>query len=302
MNTIRAFGMELVDLKPKISMSYKYIENKKLDENTALLLGFIQCSGYFGNNGIEDEPHTVKVILKGKEVEYLYPLLSREFGDSSLIDMYKVKSNTQVFRYSKTNYKATEWLRILFKDKIEKRVPEIIFNSPLSVIKNYIKGVFQADSANHINKPCYGVNIRSVSRNFLNDLRDLLTYVGIYSTIKDISKRYTVESMYELHLNTYFSNIFKRDIGYLDKSNIEYNYVGGNVVNAVPIKIQLLESIWKVPKPKEQSVRRAIKSGVCSIDTLTVVRDTGVELPEIYNRICDRELYPISMEESYKEE
>jgi intein/homing endonuclease len=162
----------------------------ELEERLAYFLGYFFGDGYihWGRKVTWEAPKAINLttaddrpLIRERLVEYMHELFGLEAtlekGDGAC---------TNVSVYSRL---LVEWLslnNILKQKSGEIRVPEVIFQSPLSVIGAFISGYFDADGSDRGSKGGYGFD--SISKPMLQDVQMLLSANGILSHINETDR------------------------------------------------------------------------------------------------------------------
>ena len=155
--------------------SKKFIKNKiKVDEKLAWLLGLYVAEGSVSKGKY------IKINLGPKEealAEKAIEIIKEKFGNIAKI--VKKENETVVLISSSLLAKLFESLG-LCKNSREKEIPEIVINSPKSVVVSFLKGLFDGDG--HIDP--YGSIVYSTrSEKLAKQVVHLLVFLGINPTI-----------------------------------------------------------------------------------------------------------------------
>jgi hypothetical protein len=94
------------------------------------------------------------------------------------------------------------------------QVPELILKSPKSVIREFIKGLFEADGTL---KSC-GCSLTSKCEKLLSQVQILLLGFNIISSLNAYWNKKYKRYYYTLNLNRQASDIFYKEIGFISKS------------------------------------------------------------------------------------
>lgn len=150
-----------------------------LDEDLAWIMGFLVGDGSFSDRGL-----TFAVINKTKDK--LLQKVKKVFDYDCRV--YKIKSTEvaeQAWIYS---VKILDFFRraLDFQPENKHRVPESIYRSPLSVVKAFLEGLFDADGYSPSNG---GEYLTTFSKNLAEEVVQLLVYVGICPSLLELKNK-----------------------------------------------------------------------------------------------------------------
>jgi intein/homing endonuclease len=106
-------------------------------------------------------------------------------------------------------------------------VPPVIFKSPKSVVRQFLRGLFESDGENTAG----GVRFSTNKEKFAQDVQMLLLGFGVTSTITERKRRDRVTkkqyAWYQIYVTTAASEVFMREIGFVGarKSERTFNVV-----------------------------------------------------------------------------
>ncbi len=184
-----------------------------LSEELAYLVGIISSDGYIRKDN--------KIVLINKDkriVTKFKKLIKRLFALKVGIISWKEKRKGKIYRwinsivYSKA---LKEYLAINFGLKEGKkneylRVPEVIFNSPKSVIAKYLQGLFDGDGSIIIGKNNVAIKLTAKNRDFAYDIQELLLFFDIIGYVKK-----TRNNLWEVVISSRINvEKFKKEIGF----------------------------------------------------------------------------------------
>ena len=184
-----------------------------LSEELAYLVGIISSDGYIRKDN--------KIVLINKDkriISKFKKLIKRLFALKVGIIFWKEKRKGKIYRwinsivYSKA---LKEYLAINFGLKEGKkneylRVPEVIFNSPKSVIAKYLQGLFDGDGSIIIGKNNVAIKLTAKNRDFAYDIQELLLFFDIIGYVKK-----TRNNLWEVVISSRINvEKFKKEIGF----------------------------------------------------------------------------------------
>ena len=168
------------------------------------------------------------------------------------------------------------------------KVPDVIWNSPLDVVAEFLSGYFEADGTTHSS----GVSATSKDIDFLQDIQKLLLMFGIQSklTQKKSHSQNGYEGVYGLlTLGKYASVIFQERIGF--KSQRKQNKLAvicdrkpSNATKAMRFnqKIVLIEEVEITPVDIQVEGEEFIANGFVSHNSwLKMLEYAGLGIPAI---------------------
>lgn len=308
----------LMDLKKgdvvfrKLGSDFIYLYKKDdcgntFDEKKAELLGFMHGDGAFHKG--EFKNHNKMWQLYTREGEGYYVELFKELcgfdKEPTLIYDSEKTEGVKVFLSCKSvDIKKfyNDDLCLTTCDKL--RVPEIIFKSPQSVMRAYLRGVFQADGWS--NDDCIGLT--SISKQFVDDIAILLSFLGYDCSI--LKNRYFDRNpneghkvSYQVTIRKYFLEKFRKEVGF-EYKQIESDSVS-NWCKATMPKTDELVRLFRSVVSSRQELRdaglgslydwtRKDRDNNISINLLRKFKEIypDVELPFFYEKVANSELVP----------
>ena len=147
-------------------------------------------------------------------------------------------------------------------------VPSVVFKSPKSVMRAYLRGVFQSDGWSNDN--CIGVS--STSGRFIEDIALLLSYLGFDNSVITNSYWDKNESLYnrrvsyQVNIRKYYLSRFRSEIGFESKQ----------------MDSTLVDNWSPVSLPKTDELVALVRSLVKNRDEL---REMGID--SLYERVRD---------------
>ena len=196
-----------------------------LDKNIAYSMGLVQMGGHVGPNDLE-------FMSYDKEIVEWFNWFCKDYG----LNRTKYMDDKIVRLEGKLSLDFYNSLGVIDNGSISDRVPECIFRSPVEVICNYIKGVFDSDGIFSEIKKC-SLSLVSKSENFLKDLQQLLFYIGIPCS-RSVSGSKCILTIDRSVMKKYCDMVGTREIvlKYLFAKNSEkfgYDYVKQDVSKVV---------------------------------------------------------------------
>lgn len=141
-------------------------------------------------------------------------------------------------------FKALDILTLNSKSNVKRKinVPEVIWRSPKNVIKQFLKGLFEADG--FANSKNAGVKFFSKYETFVKDVQLLLLGFGITSRRIHVKKK-SGDNLHtymgnELSLRNAEAKLFKNEIGFLGQRKIERcnNWIYSNQNKGKKLKLE----------------------------------------------------------------
>lgn len=309
---------KLMDLKKgdvvfrKLGSNFVYHHKKDdcgntFDEKKAELLGFMHGYGAFHKG--EFKNHNKMWQLYTREGEGYYVELFKELcgfdKEPTLIyDSEKTEGVKVYFSCKSVDIKKfyNDDLCLTTCDKL--RVPEIVFKSPQSVMRAYLRGVFHADGWS--NDDCIGLT--SISKQFVDDIAILLSFLGYDCSI--LKNRYFDRNpneghkvSYQVTIRKYFLEKFRKEVGF-EYKQIESDSVS-NWCRATMPKTDELVRLFRSVVSSRQELRdaglgslydwtRKDRDNNISINLLRKFKEIhpDVELPYFYEKVANSELVP----------
>jgi len=291
--------------------SLQYVKDnngKELDESLAFLLGFIH-----GDGSVRLRPngkYQIRVFMDSDEWKYLEPVLLREFGKTDAVRDNHIKGK-DIFILSKNEYLEDIFTRDLCiaSNYFTTYVPDAVFESPVSVIKSYLGGLFQADgsSGRHI-------RLTTVSETLARDVLFLLNYIGIDAIVKPMDRinterkwKWNSSTAYVVTVKSLYNNKFRTEIGFINKSNNVKESTGQGANGLVPNSVLLNSLIRKEFKShdlRDQSLGSlhelySDKNKFLTVRTLLKFKELypKFKFPEVYELIATGKFVPDFIEE-----
>lgn len=184
-----------------------------LNERWGYFLGMFLGDGNIGQN------ESVNISCDSREniVDLMY-----EFGKSiglsiSIGKSDKRNTNGTCVHFSSRNLKWLLSNRFGFnggKFKKNLNVPIQIWKSPKSVVREFIKGLFDADGTAGYTDHSTGISFTTKNKQLAEEIQLLLLGFGIISGIRDRFNTRYQRTYYTLYLNRQASDIFYKEIGF----------------------------------------------------------------------------------------
>ena len=114
---------------------------------------------------------------------------------------HMIRNNNGLGKFTKNEFKT---------GSANKRVPGWVYFAPLPFIKGLLRGYFDGDG--NVNAEKQLIRVHSISRLLLEDISLLLSYFGIFSTLK-VEKPNAKNPLYNLVLLRKFAKVFQQEIG-----------------------------------------------------------------------------------------
>lgn len=194
-----------------------------INEDWGRLLGYMLGDGHFSNSSIMiscDKRHTevvndVTYLIKsiGLHPQYRYKqpdkrCITSKIKEGNGLDI--IATSLNFIKIAREN----NWMG--FHGKTFK-VPEVILKSPKSVIREFIKGLFEADGT----VDSSDVSFSTKDLNFAKQIQILLLVFGIECKLShDYNKHYN-KYYYKLHLRRAGTDIFYKEIGFISNHKKE---------------------------------------------------------------------------------
>jgi intein/homing endonuclease len=239
---------------------YKHVEFRELftncwvviDERFSLFLGLFMGDGSFaGNKG------TVSIACDGEcldVIDVVEKLFEELFSGSSKRICGSKNGCIEVRKSNKDLVKIFKNLGILRQNgsgnyKRNVCVPDYIKQSPKSVVKEFLRGLFEADGFADSNGN--RVVFFSKYKDFIQDIQLLLLSFGITSRLRTAEKKSREYSYigYDLSLRKEETAKFKKLIGFISSKKNDRLDIGTGVG-----KVNMLDSIVSVEKYKDEEV------------------------------------------------
>lgn len=194
-----------------------------INEDWGRLLGYMLGDGHFSSSSIGiscDKRHTevvedVTYLIKsiGLRPQFQYKKVDKRCKTSIIKEGNALDILASSLNFAKIA-RNNNWMGSHGKTF---EVPKVILNSPKSVIKEFLKGLFEADGT------IEGVNVSFSTKdlNFAKQIQILLLIFGIECILRhDYNKHYN-RYYYTLHLRRAGTDIFYREIGFVSKHKKE---------------------------------------------------------------------------------
>jgi len=180
--------------------------NDNIPEFDAILLGSLISEGNYTHGN---------VTFTNKDREWLDLLevgWNKYYGTSS---RKLVKSECEFITFHKARTKFLANYAMNYENSYQKFIPNQLFYCNKKTQVTFLKYLFEGDGCYEEKKITY----TSVSKRLVDDIQRMLMNFGIYSKIR---KRYTKCNgkkflSYELHIGTYFIDMFMKNIGFFSK-------------------------------------------------------------------------------------
>lgn len=274
-------------------------DNNYLTEEKAELLGFLIGDGYY-NDGV------VHIYTRESE-NYYSELFSRVLGvtEQPKLIYDSVKSpGVKVYELkSKIDYESVFGCEPV--NSYTACVPDIIFSSPKSVMRAFLKGIFQADGWSNNET----IGLTSVSETLIKDVSVLLSYLGYNTSIgrnpywDSHDDGYKHQSTYWLSIRKLYLDKFRKEIGFVSKQLISDEVSSWSAVS-MPKSNALSACVRSIFSSREEarlkgfgSLYEWVRFDRCdnvSVNTLTLFHETypDVDLPRWYDEVAKGILIP----------
>ena len=196
----------------------------RINENWGRLLGYLLGDGNYNGTGISiscDKRHTEVVddVINLYKSIGLNPLVCDKKPDKRCKNILSKEGFGVDIKTTCVNFlsisKKYGWCGSHGKTF---RVPSVILESPKTVIKEFLKGLFEADGSvsNHAS-----VSLCSKDLTLIKQVQILLLGFNIQSTIRYSYNKHYKRYYYVLNLRREGSEIFKKEIGFVSKQKNE---------------------------------------------------------------------------------
>lgn len=230
----------------------------KIDEEWGEFLGL-----YMGDGSFYGKSSTLSIVCDKKDQDVVNRcsfLLDKLFGKSTPRIVGSKMGGIEV-RVNNIRLKDIFMSLDIIKkrnsdDKLIRNihVPNYLFNSPLSVIRCFLRGLFEADGFVGYKSP--RIVLFSRHEDFLRQIQLLLLYFGINSSIKIADKKHPDGHVYtgrELRLNGFQVKKFSREVGFISKrKNSRFESHSFNGVNTT--KNEMFDYIVSIEKDGKEKV------------------------------------------------
>jgi len=193
----------------------------ELTEELAEIIGLFTGDGSLNFRCTDDKASAIRFTVFDEDidlVEKIQTLIKKLFNcDVSIVKTNNEKTFTvSIYSVNVCNY----FIKNGFSKKdfpsrgVENNyiyhIPEYIFKSPKSVICAYLRGLFEADGTSHSSH----ISLSSKHKNIMQEVQELLTYVGIQSFI-NFKKNINNIAWYNLDIRfTSDKNLFKKKLDF----------------------------------------------------------------------------------------
>lgn len=216
--------------------------NVIIDEDFGLFLGFFMGDGSYSN-------HTLSFVFTASDTDSITLVESLILKLFNLVTYKRQVSNNGIeIRVSSQSLKPLFQALGLLQDNEERTkrkvcVPECIWRSPESVVKQFLKGLFDADGFAAI----YAAGVRFFSKNeqFAKDVQLLLLAFGITCRRIKVEKKSGFGHIYygnEIALRGNEARLYRDKIGFISKRKngrmMQWNVRKNTGVNAIPLLYQ----------------------------------------------------------------
>lgn len=196
-----------------------------VDEKWGELLGFMLGDGHLGRNG------HMSICVSGKDPD-LVERISDLFRHVGLEPTVRKAANRDMY-YVNANCKPLSSFLVTLglchnkaQSKEQLAVPEVIWRSPKSVVRAFLRALFESDGsiANpNSSKQTPGLGISSCSESLMKDVQKLLMGFGIPVTRRSRTVKYQtgVSSASYLRMNRAAQDVFCQEIGFISQRKSE---------------------------------------------------------------------------------
>ncbi len=183
--------LDYPDSVPYSSLSDWHGRNKQLNENLAYLIGHFLSDGHLERMGSENSSHKgvfnffsssigviehIRDILK-TEFDYESTILSRSSNQDEFIPGQPVMHQIRISDNELNDYLANNFAIDGSWRANSKRVPELFYRSPKTVIGALLSGLIDGDGSVH--KIRNVVNYSTISESLANDVQLLMQHLGV---------------------------------------------------------------------------------------------------------------------------
>jgi intein/homing endonuclease len=197
----------------------------RINENWGRLLGYLLGDGNYNGNS------QISISCDKRHIEVVEDVVNlfKSIGLNPLIYDKKIDKRCKTSLSKEGNAVDVKSTCINFLSISKKygwcgqngktfRIPKVILESPKSVIREFLKGLFEADGT--VNKNGI-VSFCSKDIKLVEQVQILLLGFGIQSTIKYSYNKHYRKYYYNLNLRREGSEIFGEEIGFISKNKIE---------------------------------------------------------------------------------
>jgi len=223
----------------------------EIDENWGRLLGYFLGDGSFANNSIRiscstDYPDIIQDVENlAKEMGLKTATTNKKIQDKRFPEMNKDGKGRDITISSRNLTILLESLGL--RDKNGRRIiktPDIIFQSPKLVVKEYIKGLFETDGT--IGKR-NGCSFTNKDERFVRDLQFLLMCFGIKSKVYGRYNKVYQRWYWNLTIKSLMCRKFWQEIGFIsEKKNKRLFELTQRKISNNHDKCEMFEKIKKI--------------------------------------------------------
>ncbi len=192
----------------------EYVSTVQIGTETVIL--DFDLGWYFGAYLAEGcaNGNTITITNQSEHFEYRCKGICERFGaeykrheciggfEAGYISVsHMIRNNNGLGKFTKTEFQT---------GSAAKRVPGWVYFAPLPFIKGLLRGYFDGDG--NVNAERQLIRVHSISRHLIEDISLLLSYFGIFSTLK-VEKPNTKNPLYNLVLLRKFAACFLKKIG-----------------------------------------------------------------------------------------
>jgi len=241
-------------LKPDLNMNwlfneYKEIDNIKIDEDVAWLIGFALGDGSLGNskNGLRFR------LFDGttENLEFAKAILLNRFN----IDVAIQKDKRELYSLCTTTAKFTNWIKenniLTIGEKLNLSIPSFIIKSPKSVVCSFLAGLIDSDG--YVDNRNSRTSVSTICKDLADQILHLLSLLGLrpYSRVR-LPKRNAKKDCYEVTFSVSediekIKELFLRFL----KSNLKKERLAKTIKNKhtvlerLPISFDYIENIFE---------------------------------------------------------
>jgi intein/homing endonuclease len=199
------------------SLNNDLLPHIKINERWGRFIGYVLGDGHIGDNNTL----SISCDIKYDDIIKDIILFGQEIGLNPVL-LYKKKEdgytgNGVDIRFNSRNLMFIFNEKIGFKGKYGKilDVPDIILKSPKSVIKEFLRGLFETDGT--VNKLGSSCSFTSKDKKLVQHVQFLLLGFKIISNISVYYNKIYNKNYYTLHLRRQACDIFFKEIGFISE-------------------------------------------------------------------------------------
>lgn len=246
--------------------------NKPIGIHKAKILGYLIAEGHLGNGFVlfTNKDQLIVEDFKDSILKFNKNLIINDHGNYSLRIVQNKSKNQIITKRNKKgqivlskseNNKSDlrNWLEgigLYGKDSFSKFVPECVFTSPNSEIKEFLRTLFSCDGSIYKEKENYWkISYCSVSKNIVKQVSHLLLRFGIVSKYRGKKVKYGEEyrKAFELEIKSLFVQKYIEEIGFVGDKRLKAEFALLSIRNLIrnPNLDTIPKEIWERYLPEK---------------------------------------------------